>query len=115
MGTAFEVSRGNMTVTDKDLHLFDTSAIVKSAGRDEIVMSITAKLQRAPGTPIKVNKRVDTYKVIWTSRTSGILINTFQKFEDDRSTSTISGDVLEISSRIARNGTMETQTYKVVR
>ena len=114
-GIGFKVTRGNMTMTQNDLSIYEVSALVEAVGDAKIKMTINAKLQRTPGTLIKYDKRVDTFRIEWTGTNEGKLINTDATYKDDRSTFKIDGDELEIISWIARNQLTETQTYRAVK
>ena len=61
-GIGFKVTRGNMTMTQNNLSIYEVSALVEAVGDARIKMTINAKLQSTPGTLIKYDKRVDTFQ-----------------------------------------------------
>ena len=62
-GVGLKVERGNMVITHNDLYKYESKAIVESLKNDRIRMTIEATMQKAKGTRIKNDRRVDTFKV----------------------------------------------------
>lgn len=112
-GIGFVVEKGNQKFTEKDLYGYNSSATVIKQLDDRYQFTIVANMQRTPSTPVKIDKRVDTYHVKWESSTSGRLINSKSEFKDDKSSFTISDGKLVIRSWIARNQLWETHTYSL--
>jgi hypothetical protein len=112
-GVGLKVERGNMVITHNDLYKYESKAIVESLKNDRIRMTIEATMQKAKGTRIKNDRRVDTFKVKWDSDSSGKLINEANAYKGDKTTFALEGDKLTITSWIARHQSTETQIYKV--
>ena len=102
-------------ITEKDLSAYSSSATVLKLSDGRYQFTIVANLQKTSSIAAKVDKRVDIYRIIWESPTTGVLLNSNNEFKDDKSSFTISNDQLIIKSWVARNQLWETQYYSLVK
>lgn len=114
-GIGFVVENGNTKLTNKDLYAYSSSATVVKQADGSYQFTIVAHLQRKPATSQKTDKRVDLYKVIWESPTSGKLVNTNLAYSNDKTNFSISKGELVMRSWIARNQLWETQFYSLAK
>ena len=114
-GAGFVVEKGNQKITEKDLSAYSSSATVLKLSDGRYQLTIVANLQKTSSIAAKVDKRVDIYRIICESPTTGVLLNSNNEFKDDKSSFTISNDQLIIKSWVARSQLWETQYYSLVK
>ena len=112
-GTGFQVEKGGQIMTDKNLHVYNSSATVVKRKDGSYEFTIVAQLQKSPATPLASDRRVDIFEVIWESATTGRLVNRDPTYRDDRTTFAIESGKLSLKSWIARNQLWETHTYSI--
>ena len=110
-GVGFLVEKGSMKITEKDLHIYESSAKIVKRSQDTYEMTINAHLQKSATSRAKKDKRIDVYKVVWKSKNSGMLINVVQTYKEDKSSFTFTDTHLVIKSWISRHQLWETHTY----
>ena len=114
-GAGFLVEKDNQKLTETNLHVYSSSVTVVKQSDGRYQCTVVANLQRAPSTPTKTDKRVDMYRVVWESPTTGKLLNSNNAFKDDKSSFTIANGQLIIKSWIARNQLWETHFYSLAK
>ena len=110
-GVSLLVEKGPVKITEKDLHVYESSATVVKRSQDVYEITINARLQKTANSRLKQDQRRDTYKVVWISKNSGNLINTDETYKADRSTFTVTDTHFVVKSWVSRNQLWETQTY----
>ena len=114
-GAGFVVEKDNQRLTEKDMHAYSSSVTVVKQPDGRYQFTVVATLQRSSTTPAKNDKRVDVYRVMWDSPTTGKLLNSSSEFKDDKSSFTIGNGQLVIKSWIARNQLWETHFYSLAK
>jgi hypothetical protein len=112
-GTGFQVEKGSQVMTEKNLHVYNSSATVVKRKDGSYEFTIEAQLQKSPATPLMSDRRVDVFDVIWESATTGKLVNRNLTYRDDRTTFVIEPGKLLVKSWIARNQFWETHIYSI--
>lgn len=112
-GVGFAVEKDGMQFTEKDLHVYSSSATIVKKSEEAYEFTIVAHMQKAPATPQKTDRRVDVFSVAWDSPSSGRLLNKSPIYQADQSTFTITDTELIIKSWISRNQLWETHRYSL--
>jgi hypothetical protein len=115
VGIGFKIERGSMLITNKDLYVWDAYAVFENLSDSRVRITINSKMQKAKHTPLKNDKRVDTFEIEWDSENTGKLFNEALAYKGDKSTFKIEDGKLTIKSWIARNKLSETHIYELAK
>ena len=111
-GIGFFVEKnGDVIFSNKDLFSHDANLRISKISPNKYKWTLNVRIQKkADSVPSKLT-REDRFRVVWTGKNTGELINLNSKHRDDKSHFKISPDGLIITSWIARNKVWETHVY----
>jgi len=114
-GVGFILEKDKLRITEKDLHVFSLSVTIVKLSDGSYEFTTAATMQKSPSTPLKTDRRVDIYKVVWETPVAGKLINNNVAYREDKTNFTIANKELVLKSWIERNQLWETHTYSLVK
>ena len=96
-GAGFLVEKDNQKLTEKNLYAYSSSVTVVKQSEGRYQFTVDANLRRTASTPAKTDRRVDIYRIVWESPTTGKLVNDSSEFKDDKSSFTVGNGQLVIN------------------
>jgi len=113
-GVGLKLERGNMIITDSDLHIYKLGVVIERRGENKIKMTTEATLQKDKNTQPRNEKRLDYFTIEWKSERTGRLINESREFKDDQTAFELDGKLLTFKTWVVRHQAWETHTYERV-
>ena len=113
-GISFSLEKnGEAIFSNKDVHYNVSTLRIKKVLSDIYDFAFAVYLQHSPESRALTDTRIDRYKVIWKSETTGALINQREEYDKELSEFLLLADKLTIKSLVSTSGIIETQTYKI--
>jgi hypothetical protein len=112
-GVAFTVEKDGLVIfSEKNLYSLKSELSIRKVSENSFEFITQAEMRLKQNTPLKKDMRTDSFILDWTDNLTGAMKNLNSKYEKDKSTFSIDGDMLTVRSWVHRNQLWETQTWR---
>ena len=113
-GDSFSLEKNGVSIfSNKDVYYNKSTLQIIKVSSHIYDFTFAVYLQLTPDSKALTDTRIDRYKVIWKSETTGALINQREEYDKELSEFLLLADNFTIKSLVSTSGIVETQTYKI--